>query len=47
LYYDGTKLKLVALRTPHGVYWVTNTLSETLTNTQMLDIAGSLRQARR
>ena len=47
LYYDGTKLRIVALRTAHGVYWVSNTLSELLTNRQMLDIAASLRRARR
>ncbi len=42
LFYDGTRLRLVALRTPKGVYWVANTLSQTLTNPQMLAIARSL-----
>jgi polyisoprenyl-teichoic acid--peptidoglycan teichoic acid transferase len=42
LYYDGTRLRLVAWRTPRGVYWVSNTLSKTLTNKQMLAIARSL-----
>lgn len=42
LFYDGTRLRLVALRTPKGVYWVSNTLSLTLTNPQMLAIARSL-----
>lgn len=42
LFYDGTRLRLVALRTPKGVYWVSNTLSQTLTNPQMLAIARSL-----
>lgn len=42
LFYDGTRLRLVALRTPKGVYWVANTLSLKLTNRQMLAIARSL-----
>jgi hypothetical protein len=42
LYYDGTRLRLVAWRGPRGVYWVSNTLSKSLTNRQMLAIARSL-----
>jgi polyisoprenyl-teichoic acid--peptidoglycan teichoic acid transferase len=42
LFYDGSRLRLVAWRTPRGVYWVSNTLSETLSNKQMLGIARSL-----
>ncbi|MEA2278491.1 MAG: polyisoprenyl-teichoic acid--peptidoglycan teichoic acid transferase [Solirubrobacteraceae bacterium] len=42
LFYDGSRLRLVAWLTPHAVYWVSNTLSETLTNRQMLGIARSL-----
>ncbi len=42
LFYDGTRLRLVALRTSKGVYWVSNTLSQTLTNPQMMAIARSL-----
>jgi LCP family protein required for cell wall assembly len=45
LYFDGSRLRLVAYRRAHAVYWVSNTLSQTLTNRQMLDIAGSLRRA--
>jgi LCP family protein required for cell wall assembly len=41
-YYDGTRLRLIAWRTPRGVYWVSNTLLRTLTNNQMRDIAKSL-----
>jgi LCP family protein required for cell wall assembly len=41
-YYDGTRLRLVAWKTKNGSYWVSNTLSRTLTNTQMRDIAKSL-----
>jgi LCP family protein required for cell wall assembly len=42
LFYDGNRLRLVAWRTPRAVYWISNTLSETLTNKQMLAIARSL-----
>jgi LCP family protein required for cell wall assembly len=42
LHFDGRKLRLVAWRTSHAVYWVSNTLSLDLTNQQMLGIAASL-----
>ena len=42
LFNDGQRLAIVAWRTPNGVYWVSNTLSRTLTNPQMLAIARSL-----
>jgi LCP family protein required for cell wall assembly len=42
LFADGNRLALVAWRTPRAVYWVSNTLSRTLTNAQMLAIARSL-----
>jgi polyisoprenyl-teichoic acid--peptidoglycan teichoic acid transferase len=42
LFFDGDRLRLVAYRTDHAVYWVTNTLLQTLTNTQMLALAQSL-----
>jgi LCP family protein required for cell wall assembly len=42
LFYDGNRLRLVAWRTPHAVYWVSNSLSEALNNKQMLAIARSL-----
>jgi polyisoprenyl-teichoic acid--peptidoglycan teichoic acid transferase len=45
LHYDGHKLRLVAWRTPQGVYWVSNTLSLDLGNQQMLGIAASLTRA--
>jgi polyisoprenyl-teichoic acid--peptidoglycan teichoic acid transferase len=41
-YYDGSRLRLVAWKTKNGSYWVSNTLSRTLTNAQMRDIAKSL-----
>jgi hypothetical protein len=42
LFTDGNRLALVAWRTRRAVYWVSNTLSRTLTNSQMLAIARSL-----
>ena len=44
LYYDGSKLRLVAWQTSNGAYWVTNTLLRRLNNRQMLAIAGSLQR---
>ena len=43
LYFDGSKLRLVAFRAARAVYWVTNTLTRSLTNKQMLGIAASMR----
>ena len=40
--FDGDRLRVVAWRTDRAVYWVTNTLLQSLTNTQMLGIAESL-----
>ena len=45
LYYDGSHLRRVALRTSEGSWWVTNTLTLGLSNAQMLAIARSLRAA--
>jgi hypothetical protein len=42
LFFDGNRLALVAWRTDRAVYWVSNTLSRSLTNRQMLSIARSL-----
>jgi LCP family protein required for cell wall assembly len=42
LFYDGGRLRIVAWRTPRGVYWVSNTLLRTLTNRQMLALARSV-----
>ena len=44
LHYDGDRLRLVAWRTPKAVYWVSNTLLQTLSERQMLAIARSMRQ---
>jgi polyisoprenyl-teichoic acid--peptidoglycan teichoic acid transferase len=43
LFYDGSRIKLVAWRSRRGSYWISNTLLRTLTNKQMLAIAHSLR----
>lgn len=42
VYNDGAHIRLVAWRTSHGVYWVSNSLSRALSNRQMLGIARSL-----
>ena len=42
LFFDGSRLRLVALRTPRAVYWVSNTLLQSLTNVQMLGLAQGL-----
>ena len=46
IYRDGNKVRLVAWKTPRGVYWVTNTLMRSLNERQMLAIAASLRRLR-
>jgi LCP family protein required for cell wall assembly len=45
LFYDGSRLKLVAWKTRRGSYWISNTLLRTLNNRQMLAIARSTRSA--
>ncbi|HYJ00420.1 MAG TPA: LCP family protein [Thermoleophilaceae bacterium] len=43
LHYEGDRLRLVAWRTPKAVYWVSNTLLQTLSERQMIAIARSTR----
>jgi LCP family protein required for cell wall assembly len=43
IYYDGDRVRLVAWRTDQAVYWVTNTLLQTLSEKQMLQIARTTR----
>ncbi len=43
LHYDGDRLRLVGWRTKRAVYWISNTLLQTLTERQMLAIARSTR----
>jgi LCP family protein required for cell wall assembly len=42
LFFDGSRLRLVAYRHKTDVYWISNTLLETLSNKQMLALAESL-----
>jgi LCP family protein required for cell wall assembly len=42
LFFTGSRLRLVAWRTPQAVYWVSNTLLQSLTNKQMLGLAQSI-----
>jgi polyisoprenyl-teichoic acid--peptidoglycan teichoic acid transferase len=44
LHYDGDRLRLVAWRTSKAVYWVSNTLLQSLSERQMLAIARSARK---
>jgi LCP family protein required for cell wall assembly len=44
LYYDGKRLRLVAWRTKRGVYWISNTLTQTIDEDQMIAIASSLKR---
>jgi LCP family protein required for cell wall assembly len=43
-YFDGRHIRIIAWETPKAVYWVSNTLSQRLTNPQMMDIARSLQR---
>jgi polyisoprenyl-teichoic acid--peptidoglycan teichoic acid transferase len=43
LHYDGNRVKLVAWRTRKAVYWVSNTLLQSLSKQQMLSIARTTR----
>jgi LCP family protein required for cell wall assembly len=43
VYYDGTRVRLVAWRTKDGAYWVTNTLLQKLSKSQMVQIARTTR----
>ena len=43
VHYDGDRVRLVEWRTSKGVYWVSNTLLQSLTERQMLAIARSTR----
>jgi LCP family protein required for cell wall assembly len=46
LFANGSKLSLVAWRTPQAVYWISNTLTDDITNRQLVAIAASLMKAR-
>ena len=42
LFYDGRRVRLVAWRTKQAVYWISNTLLQTLPKSQMLALAQSV-----
>jgi polyisoprenyl-teichoic acid--peptidoglycan teichoic acid transferase len=44
VYRDGKKIRLVAWRTKKAVYWVANTLTQSLSGQQMIGIAASLKR---
>jgi LCP family protein required for cell wall assembly len=44
LYYDGKRLRLVAWKTKRGAYWVSNTLTQSIGEDQMIEIAASLKR---
>ena len=44
VYRDGKRVRLVAWRTRRAVYWVSNTLTQSLSSGQMIGIASSLRR---
>jgi LCP family protein required for cell wall assembly len=46
LFYDGSHLRLVSWRSGKAVYWISNTLSRSLSNTQMLALARSVSKIR-
>jgi LCP family protein required for cell wall assembly len=43
-YFDGRSIRLIAWHRKGASYWVSNTLSKTLSNAQMMDIARSLQR---
>jgi LCP family protein required for cell wall assembly len=44
LYYDGKRLRLVAWRTKRAVYWISNTLTQSIGEDQMIAMAASLKR---
>jgi LCP family protein required for cell wall assembly len=42
VYENGGKVSVVAMHTRHGVYWIANTLEDTIPNSQMVAMAASL-----
>jgi polyisoprenyl-teichoic acid--peptidoglycan teichoic acid transferase len=44
LYYDGQRLRMVAWKTKRAVYWISNTLTQTVGEDQMIEMAASLRR---
>jgi LCP family protein required for cell wall assembly len=44
LYYAGKRLRMVAWKTDKAVYWVSNTLTRSIDNRQLIEMAASLRR---
>jgi len=44
LFYDGRRLRMVAWRTKRAAYWVSNTLTQSLSEREMIGIAASLKR---
>ena len=44
LYYEGDRLRMVAFQTEDAAYWVSNTLTQELTNEEMIAIATGLQE---
>jgi hypothetical protein len=44
IYANAGKVSLVAWHTPRGVYWISNTLTDTLSGAQMVAIAASFQR---
>jgi LCP family protein required for cell wall assembly len=42
VFYDGSRVRLIAWRTSSGVYWISNTLLQTLSRQQMFALARSV-----
>jgi hypothetical protein len=47
VFYDGTKIRQIAWRTPRALYYVTNTLDRKISNTKLIAIASSLTRLKR
>jgi LCP family protein required for cell wall assembly len=45
LYYNGSRISLVAWRTPQAVYWISNSLADAIPNGELVGIAASLTRA--
>jgi LCP family protein required for cell wall assembly len=43
IHYDGSRIRLISWKSSNGVFWITNTLGLTISNSQMRAIAASTR----
>ncbi|MGZ5316771.1 MAG: hypothetical protein ACXWFE_13055, partial [Solirubrobacterales bacterium] len=44
LFYDGDRLRLVAWQTEEGTFWVSNTLIQSLSDREMIEIAEGMKE---